>query len=127
MSLVNRGIIFPLVALVLGAAPLGCAAPSALDDDDTATAAAECTSDHKDLVNAIGLNAEQEAKLAEIHAEHAKHHDAGAHHAHHRPTIDQIVQWFTVNLDLTPAQAAKLRTYLEAHMPGAGMSAPAHT
>ncbi len=127
MSLVNRGIIFPLVALVLGVAPLGCAAPSALDDEDLATTAADCTSNHEDVVNAIGLNAEQEAKLAEIHAEHAKHPAASAHHAHHRPTINQIVEWFTVNLDLTPAQAAKLRAYLEAHLPKSGTSAPAHT
>ena len=126
MPLLNRGIIFPLVALVLGAAPLGCAAPSALDDDDVAVAAAECTSGHEDVVNAIGLNAEQKAKLAELHAEHAKH--PSVHHVLHRPSVDQIVTWFTVNLDLTPEQAAKLRTYLEAHMPGAGPSAPpAHT
>jgi hypothetical protein len=128
MSLVNRGIIFPLVVLALGATSLGCASSSVPDADDVAVAAADSSSDHEALVSAVGLTAEQQATLAQLHAEHADHHPDGGLH-HRRPTIEQIVQWFTNTLDLTPEQQAKLHAYLEAHMPGAGQAsaAPAHT
>jgi hypothetical protein len=124
MSLVNRGILFPLVALALAAAPLGCASPSVPDEDDLAAAAADSPSSHTDLVNAIGLDPDQQAKLAELRAAHPHHHDGGLHSVPHRPTVEQIVNWFTSHLDLTPEQAAKLRAYLEAHAPSAE---PAHT
>lgn len=126
MSLATRGILFPLVALVLGVAPLGCAASSTPDEDDVAVAAADCNCNHEEMANAVGMSAEQKAKLAELHAAHHHAHDVSMS-AEHRPSIEQIVKWFTVNLDLTPEQAAKLRHYLETHMPGGAQSGtPAH-
>jgi len=117
MSLIHRGILFSLVALVLGIAPVGCASSSAPDEADLATAAADTQSSREALVSATGLDERQQAKLAQIDAERGGAPYPSVLGAHRQPTIDQIVRWFTENLDLTPPQAAKLRAYLEAHMP----------
>jgi hypothetical protein len=119
----HRGILISLVALVLGVTSTGCAS-SGPDEDDIVAAVADTSSSHADLVSAVGLSADQQATLARIHAESARFHDEGPQGGDHGPpTLDQIVQWFTHMLGLTPEQTAKLRAYLEAHAPH-GMPGP---
>ncbi len=110
MSLVNRVIVLSLFAVALGVAPLGCALP----EDDVATAPADAVSNREELVKALELTADQQVKLAGLRAGQAQHVPTAAEI---EAAIDQIVQWFTTQLDLTPAQAAKLRKYLETHAP----------
>ena len=96
--------------LALGVAPLGCALP----EDDVATAPADAVSGREDLVKALDLTPEQQVKLAGLRAGQTQHLPTAAEL---RAAIDQMVQWFTTQLDLTPAQAAKLRKYLETNAP----------
>jgi hypothetical protein len=110
MSLVNRGIVLSMFTLALGVAPVGCALP----EDDVATTPADAVSGREDLVKALDLTSDQQVQLAGLRAGQAQHVPSAAEI---RATIDQMVQWFTTNLDLTPAQAAKLRTFLETHAP----------
>ena len=119
---VSPGIVFSLVVTALAATPLGCTPQNAPEEDAVAAASADSAYDQGDLATAVGLDAAQQAKLAQVRTRHHHHVDGGSHYS--APSIDQIVQWLTKALDLSPEQVEKLRTFLEARAQGGGHSNP---